>query len=205
MRKRKAKRDTTTGRVRGEDRERERSPEELMRQKEDERTVLTLRARGATSAQIAEALGGVDEKTVRRIWYRAFDEYLGDHNKLVQQKLAEGTARMEAVFRTWLPKALGGLVQKRDADGNIVEVEVQPDPKAAEIVVRTQLAIARMYGLGQRFELTGANGGPIVTANATAQDAARLMRDSFGGKVAPYSGQPALPEKVDGGDGATTH
>jgi hypothetical protein len=57
-----------------------------------------------------------------------------------------------------------------------------------------------------RIEHTGANGGPIVTAQIDAMEAARLVRANFSGKVTPpilAQGKPV----IDGGgnDDKPTH
>lgn len=171
-----------------------------MKDKERERVVLQLKSRGVTIAQIAEHLS-CDEKTVRRLYARAFDEYLADHTKLVQQKLAENLAGCDALLRIWTPKALGGLT-KKTIDGKEREVEIEPSIKAAEMVLRTRAVISRMMGHGQtlRHELTGAGGGPIETANVGPQEAARAVREMFGNKAARP--MPTLvPSPKDGSNG----
>jgi DNA-binding CsgD family transcriptional regulator len=157
------------------------SQEAQLRLGQQEAALLKMKVRGASETQIAASLG-VDRSTVNRIWASAMTEWNGDHHRLVSKKFAEMLAAHEAEI----------------ADTYTWE---ESDPAAAALIRhRARMAISRICGHGNvsKVEHTGANGGPIMTAQATPQDAAALVRARFNG-IDPYT-----PEESDG-DGGSTH
>jgi hypothetical protein len=116
------------------------------------------------------------------MWERAFREYIVDHKLLRDQKFAEILAGHERMIKQWSEKA-------------------EDDEKAAIIVLRARREISRMCGHGNNHsvEHSGAGGGPIVTVNATPMEAARLVRESFGGKVLPFTGHMPKTSTSDAG------
>ncbi len=132
-----------------------------------EAELLRLKTQGYTRAEIAKELG-IDTATVHRMWERSFAEFITDHRKLRDEKFAEMLAGHENMIRVWSDKA-------------------KTEEKAAIIVLRARREISRMCSHGNTavIEHQGAGGGPIVTVNATPQDAAALVRARFNG-IEPY-------------------
>jgi hypothetical protein len=160
-----------------------------------------LKLNGATYPQIAEALG-VDDRTARRLIARALDEYFEDRNAVVQRIVGTNLARYDQLFRTWWPRAVGG---KKIDPKTGKEIEIEPNQEAARIALRAMRDLNMLIGHGEtlRIEHTGANGGPIVTAQVDAMEAARLVRANFGGKVTPPVLAQVNPVPNVGGDEPT--
>jgi len=137
---------------------------------EQEARLLKLKTQGYTRAEIAADMG-LDRSYINVLWERSFAEFIIDHRKLRDEKFAEMLAGHEAMIRSWV-------------------VLAETDEKAAAIVLRARREISRMCGHGNNaiIELSGVGGGPITTVNATPMEAARLVREAFGGKVLPFTG-----------------
>ncbi len=160
---------------------RELAPQDKIKLALQESKLLRMKYEGATEAQIGKALD-LDVSSVRRIWQGALAEWNGDHRKLVSKLQAEMLAAHER---------------------EIAETFVwgKKKPAAAALVRhRARMAISRICGHGNTMQVehTGAQGGPIMTAQATPQDAAAMIRARFNG-IEPYVGD------ADGSGDDTTH
>lgn len=179
-----------TGRVTEKTAQRVPNDGQVLKNLANQKLAAELRIRGASYQQIAEHMN-MDVRSVKRLVQRSLEEYHDSHIEVVQEYLALNLARSDQLMRVWLPKALGGTRKEKIADpvtGQITEVQttMEPDPQAAKIVLDAMRDIGRLLGTGNanRIELTGAAGGPIVTAAVDAMDAARLVREAFGGAAA---------------------
>ena len=145
------------------------SRETLEQQLRQEAEVFRLKTSGYTKVAIAKSMG-IDARTVARIWERAFQEFIIDHRKLREEKFAEVLAGHERMIAAWIDAAESG------------------DPKAADIVTKARAAISKMCGHGNNHQIehSGLPATTITTVNATPMEAARLVREAFGGKAAPF-------------------
>lgn len=154
----------------------QRSQKDLAIDLQLQKSIFQLVIRGATLRQIAEQLD-IGLKRAGRLQARALDEYLADRNELIHLRMAKSFATIDAMFRTWVPRATGYF--KKDAETG-TDVWVEPDPKAAHIVDRYVRANNMLigYGVAVKVEHTGAAGGPIMTAHLDARAAAAMFRES---------------------------
>jgi hypothetical protein len=124
---------------------------ELTRQ----RTAIQLRMRGATLADIADALTRqaqeaghtgppVDHVTAGRLIARGLEEYYEDRDKVVARYVAENLARYDLVLRTYFHRGVGS----QNAD---------PDAKAMKIALEAMRDAQKVLGIADvhRIDLTG--------------------------------------------------
>lgn len=161
--------------------------------------VLELKSQGWSRADIAKELG-VDPKQVARWWERAYAEYIADHRVVRDAKFAEILAGHEMMIRQWSDAASKPYTKKGAA--------------AALIVLRARREISKMCGHGNSVTvaMTGAEGGPIVTVNATPMEHARMVREQFkmralgaGAAVATSPASPVTTPSTSNGNGAASH
>jgi hypothetical protein len=157
-----------------------------------------LKTRGASYAQIAEHLQ-CDDSTARTLVSRGLAEYFDDHHEIVHRYLGINLARYDQMMRTWFPKALGGTMKVRNADGTERVVPVEPDAEAARICIDIMREVNKLLGNGQsvRMEITAGANGAVLTAAVDAMEAARAVRAAFGegaAKMLPVS--TASPDVV---------
>lgn len=159
---------------------REKSPENRAEELRRQRFVLQRRNQGVPEDVIAEHLG-VDERTVSRIYNRALEAYAADHKRALEQIVRRGQSVRDALRRTWMIRATGGELEVEGPDGARTRQRIEPDEKAARVILRLQrdedMLLQHMQPL--RVEHTGAGGGPILTAEADPAEKARAIRMAF--------------------------
>lgn len=159
---------------------------------QNQKTAISLKTSGVPYSEIAEHLG-VDLKTAKRLVARGLEEYYDDHAEVAHRYSGINLARYDRLMRSWLPRALGGKQTVKDpVTGNDVVQVIDPNAEAAHICITAMRDLNRHLGNGQAIRLTheGPNGGPILTAAVDAMDAARLVREAFGGNAAKSFGAP---------------
>jgi len=128
-----------------------------------QRQVAELRAQKLTMQEIADKLG-ISRPRVHQL-LEAWDENFRTENKdraeqIIQQQLDE----IKLLKNTWFPLAL------KDVENT----------KALDAYVRLLAQEAKVAGVAQKTELTGANGGPLETASTVASfDLSRLSDEQL--------------------------
>lgn len=143
-----------------------RSFEKTVLDLEQQATAVQMKVEGFSHPEIAAALS-VPVGRVPGLLADGLEEYREKRNKAVDKYFALHTRRYDVLFKKWMPKALGHVVQVKNEEGAMVDVTIPPDPEAARIVAAYMRDAARMFGFNKlRVEHTGAHGGPIVNVNA---------------------------------------
>lgn len=175
----------------------------------NETVAMQMRMRGVSYAEIARTLD-VDPATAKRFILRATEELRGDHMAVLEERFIMSMARVDEIHRAIFTRALGQKRLVTDKFGRPVtdpftgkqaEETVAPDIDALKIITRLALETMRMRldSKAIRIETTGADGGPIVTAAVDSMEAARLVREAFGAKVARVPSDASEVPR-DGGD-----
>lgn len=159
-------------------------PVKRARELQDQQVAFEMTLRGFGRKQIAERLKCSSRRAARLV-ARGLDEQLADRDQLVHHYMAKGLAQADGLLRVWWVRATG--YTKVDEHGEAVRDEngrpvvVEPDHKAAMVVARVLRDRNILIGHGQtvRVEHTGAGGGPIMTANISAMEAAMKVRQRF--------------------------
>lgn len=121
--------------------------------------VLRLSDSGASRLQIADRLG-VTTKTVDNVLNAALQEWRDKSADAADSFVAKAHRVFDSLMLTWLPRATGAVYE--NADG--MKTEIKPDVKAANVVIRLHEKLGHILGVGKtRVEVTGKDGGPIVT------------------------------------------
>lgn len=201
-----ATRKSRTGRVPKGKNSHMKSPEATALQLNNEKMAMELKLRGASYKQIAEHMT-VDVRTAKRYVARGLEEYFDSHSEVAQRYKAFNLARTDQLIRTYFPRALGGTRKDKDpVSGQEVVTTIDPDAEAAKIALYAMRDQNRMLGAEAaiRVEHTGKDGGPIETSVVDAMDAARAVREAFGGAAAksmPGSAVSAVQNGTGNGSG----
>lgn len=154
-----------------------RDPIAAVKDVELQREILQHRMRGESVGAIAERLG-IDRNTASKHLMRALEDYRGDYRQQYQQFVAEHNARYDAVYKVWMPKALGGRYLN-PTTGEITEIK--PDLRAANFIARLLRNHALLSGGLNTVRVEHMTVPDTVSAAVIdEQETARLIRLNFG-------------------------
>lgn len=171
-----------------------RSPKQKVRDAERRREALILRRRGLTYDQIAEKMGLAFRGAAHSLVTKALEELWVEPAEHV---LKLELARLDRMFVGLTRAQKGG-----GEDGPELGGAYDGNPKAIIAAIKILDRRAKYLGLNapEKTELSGPNGGPIVTADA--KEALLAQLNSLADRLAAAGGQkPGDSEPQPGGSG----